>query len=146
MQGLTALRDLGVRIAVDDFGTGYSSLTWLSRLPIDQIKLDRSFVRSVAGSPRDAAIVRSIVDLGRNLGLEVVAEGITSAETRKALLDLGCQFGQGFLFARPIPIEQVPPLLDRIRSVGWPMPQRVPTPSPVRVAAWPTRTGSASLR
>ncbi|HET9654713.1 MAG TPA: EAL domain-containing protein [Kineosporiaceae bacterium] len=102
MQTLGRLRDLGVHLAVDDFGTGYSSLTYLSRLPVDQLKIDNDFVRTVAANPRDQAIVSSIVHLGGSLGLEVVAEGVVDPAVRSALLRMGCRLGQGYLFTRPL--------------------------------------------
>jgi diguanylate cyclase (GGDEF)-like protein len=102
IQTLARLRDLGVHLSVDDFGTGYSSLTYLSRLPVDQLKIDNTFVQSMATNPRDHAIVSSIVHLGGALGLEVVAEGIGDPDTRAVLLELGCRLGQGYLFTRPM--------------------------------------------
>jgi diguanylate cyclase (GGDEF)-like protein len=97
---LDALRALGVHLAIDDFGTGYSSLSYLERFPIDVLKIDRTFVSSTgkAVSP----IARAILDLGRTLGLQVIAEGIEVAEQARWLADLGCRFGQGYLFARPM--------------------------------------------
>jgi diguanylate cyclase (GGDEF)-like protein len=118
-QTLTGLRAMGVHLSVDDFGTGYSSLTYLSRLPVDQIKIDESFVRQVAVSERDRAIVRSIADLGRNLGLEVVAEGVPDAVTRRTLRDLGVRFAQGYLFSPPLPAAAVPTLVSRVGVIGW---------------------------
>jgi diguanylate cyclase (GGDEF)-like protein len=122
---LSRLRDLGVHLSVDDFGTGYSSLTQLSRLPVDQMKIDRSFVQRMYDSPRDRAVVRSIVDLGRNLGLDVVAEGVTAPGTRRALQEMGCKLAQGFLFAEPVPVEEVPRLIDMYGVV----PRALPGPS-----------------
>jgi EAL domain-containing protein (putative c-di-GMP-specific phosphodiesterase class I) len=109
---LSRLRAMGVHLSVDDFGTGYSSLTYLSRLPVDQLKIDKTFVQRLQESSRDRAIVRSIIDLGRNLGLEVVAEGVTDAGVRRALQEMGCSLGQGFLFARPLDPGQLPAYLD----------------------------------
>jgi len=110
---LSRLRDMGVHLSVDDFGTGYSSLTYLSRLPVHQLKIDKSFVQRLQESGRDRAIVRSIVDLGRNLGLEVVAEGVTDAGVRRALQEMGCGLAQGYLFARPLPPALLPAYLDQ---------------------------------
>jgi diguanylate cyclase len=99
---LTRLRRLGVQIAVDDFGTGYSSLTFLARGQIDEVKLDSSFVNAMVSSPEAAAIVRTTVDLGRRLGVRVVAEGVESAAQRTALRELGCPSGQGRHLVAPI--------------------------------------------
>ncbi|MCK7592069.1 putative bifunctional diguanylate cyclase/phosphodiesterase [Pseudomarimonas salicorniae] len=101
IDSLRQLRAAGVRIAVDDFGTGYSSLNYLRFLPIDVLKIDRSFVKDMADAEDARAIVRSIIDLARNLGLEVVAEGIEDALTASLLLEMGCPLGQGYHFGRP---------------------------------------------
>jgi EAL domain-containing protein (putative c-di-GMP-specific phosphodiesterase class I) len=97
------LKDIGVAISMDDFGTGYSSLASLQQLPVDQVKLDKSFIDGIVDTPRDLAIVRSVLELGRSLGLATVAEGIEYNEQAQLLRDLGCELGQGFLFARPMP-------------------------------------------
>ena len=94
---------------MDDFGTGYSSLGYLKQFAVDRIKIDRSFVRGLPGDQGDAAIVRAILALARGLGIEVVAEGVESAAQRAFLLDEGCRLGQGFLFSRPVPLEQIVP-------------------------------------
>jgi diguanylate cyclase (GGDEF)-like protein len=122
---LTRLRQLGVHLSVDDFGAGYSSMSHLSRLPVDQMKIDRSFVQRMYASPRDRAVVHSIVDLGRNLGLDVVAEGVTTPGTRRALQEMGCRLAQGYLFAEPVPVADVPGLVDRLGVV----PRALPGPS-----------------
>ena len=101
-QVLEELSAMGVGLAIDDFGTGYSSLTYLKRLPVDEIKIDKSFVLNMSKAEDDAAIVRSTVDLGRNLGLRVVAEGIEDAETWKALTTLGCDMAQGYFLSPPL--------------------------------------------
>ncbi|MFN8173529.1 MAG: EAL domain-containing protein [Solirubrobacteraceae bacterium] len=98
---LAALRGEGVRFALDDFGTGYSSLSYLQRFPLDQLKLDRSFVAGLESGPREQAIVGAIVAMARALGIEAVAEGIETERQKAALERLGCPLGQGFLFARP---------------------------------------------
>jgi diguanylate cyclase (GGDEF)-like protein len=113
VETLTRLRRMGVHLSVDDFGTGYSSLTYLSRLPVHQMKIDKSFVHRLRESPTDRAIAQSILDLGRNLGLEVVAEGITDQETLEALQGMGCTLGQGFLYGRPMGEHDLQALLDR---------------------------------
>jgi diguanylate cyclase len=100
---LSRLRDEGVRLALDDFGTGYSSLSLLSRIPVHELKIDRSFVTTMESSAEAAAVIRSTLDLGRSLDLDVVAEGVESEPQRRALWELGCTAGQGHLFARPMP-------------------------------------------
>ncbi len=99
---LHELKSLGVQIHLDDFGTGFSSLSYLQRLPIDQLKIDRSFVSGIAEREEDLQIVRTIVDLGHGLGKRVVAEGIETAVQLDRLRDLDCDFGQGYLFSRPV--------------------------------------------
>ena len=105
------LRSLGVRIAVDDFGTGYASLAALKRFPADILKIDRAFVEGLGHDQADDAIVAAVVALARALGLSVVAEGVESAEQRDAVRALGCDVGQGFLFARPVAADAIPALL-----------------------------------
>jgi len=100
---LDGLHDLGLDVHIDDFGTGYSSLEALNHLPIDALKIDRSFVMPLPGDHRSEELVRAIVAMARNLGLKLVAEGIETPEQHTLLRDLGCTFGQGYLFSRPIP-------------------------------------------
>jgi EAL domain-containing protein (putative c-di-GMP-specific phosphodiesterase class I) len=100
---LAALHRLGVGLSIDDFGTGYSSLGKLKQLPVDEIKIDRSFVVGMADDRSDATIVRSTIDLARNLGLRVVAEGVEDAHVRDELAALGCDLGQGWFFSRALP-------------------------------------------
>ena len=100
---LTTLADRGVRFAIDDFGTGYSSLASLKDLPVHELKIDRSFVRSLHRDADDAVIVRSVIDLGRTLGLRTVAEGVEHPATRSRLLALGCDTAQGYAVAPPMP-------------------------------------------
>jgi EAL domain-containing protein (putative c-di-GMP-specific phosphodiesterase class I) len=92
-----------VSAAIDDFGTGYSSLTYLKHLPVDTLKIDKSFVRQLATDPSDLAIVRSVVELGHNLGLKVVAEGVEDSAAWDQLAQLGCDMAQGYFLARPAP-------------------------------------------
>ncbi len=111
---LERLGEMGVRLSIDDFGTGYSSLGYLKRLPIDEIKIDRSFVASMASSPDDAVIVRSTIDLGRNLGLQVVAEGVETADVLHRLAGLGCDLAQGFYLSKPVPAAELASWLDAV--------------------------------
>ncbi|MGV9763252.1 putative bifunctional diguanylate cyclase/phosphodiesterase [Micromonospora tulbaghiae] len=110
---LSRLRDSGVRLALDDFGTGYSSLSLLSRIPVHELKIDRSFVGAMETAPEAAAVIRSTLDLGRSLDLTVVAEGVESEPQRRALWELGCAAGQGHLFARPLPAAALLAALQR---------------------------------
>jgi EAL domain-containing protein (putative c-di-GMP-specific phosphodiesterase class I) len=118
MANLKKLSEMGVRLAVDDFGTGYSSLSYLRRLPVDEVKIDRSFVTGMATDAGDLAIVRAVVDLAGHFGLAVVAEGVESERTVQLLEDLGCGVGQGFLFSRALPFERFEAWLDGLPSHG----------------------------
>jgi EAL domain-containing protein (putative c-di-GMP-specific phosphodiesterase class I) len=103
---LRRLKERGIGCSLDDFGTGYSSLRYLQRLPLDQLKIDRSFVGNLLNTPSDAAIARTMIELGRSLNLQVIAEGVETDEQRRALLSMGCSRYQGFLFARPLDADQ----------------------------------------
>jgi diguanylate cyclase len=100
---VTRLSSLGVQFSVDDFGTGYSSLANLKRLPIDELKIDRSFVSPMLKDESDLIIVRSTINLGHDLGLRVIAEGVEDAPTLRRLARLGCDLAQGFYMSKPIP-------------------------------------------
>ena len=104
---LAQLKALGVRLAIDDFGTGYSSLSYLSRFPVDLLKIDRSFVEKLASDAQSAELVQTIVQLGRTLDLQTVAEGIETVEQLDALRRIGCEFGQGYLFSSPVPAREI---------------------------------------
>ena len=104
---LTALRNLGVRVAVDDFGTGYSSLAYLRELPIDELKLDRSFVTPMSADPKAAAIVESTILLAHSLGLILVAEGVEDEMTAEHLANSGCDQAQGFFFSKALPPDEL---------------------------------------
>lgn len=103
---MTLLKERSIQFSIDDFGTGYSSLSYLKRLPIDQLKIDQSFVRDVLTDPNDAAIVKTIVALGRTLGLDVIAEGVETQAQRNFLVESGCQVYQGYFFSRPVPVAE----------------------------------------
>jgi EAL domain-containing protein (putative c-di-GMP-specific phosphodiesterase class I) len=103
LKTLSELRAMGVSIAIDDFGTGYSSLALLRRLPLNTLKIDKSFVQGLTTDENDAAIVRATIELGHNLGLKIVAEGVEDQATWNALAALGCDIAQGYLLSRPIP-------------------------------------------
>ena len=111
-QVLNRLNEMGLRLAIDDFGTGYSSLAYLKNLPVHTIKIDRSFVMGMCEDASDATIVRSTIDLGRNLGLGVVAEGIESQEVWDALRADGCSLAQGYFISRPASAEYLTPILE----------------------------------
>jgi EAL domain-containing protein (putative c-di-GMP-specific phosphodiesterase class I) len=104
---LRELSALGIKLSVDDFGTGYSSLAYLHRLPIDEIKIDRSFVTDMGNDHDNLAIVQCTIDLGRNLGLDVVAEGVETRDVWEKLRQMGCKSAQGYFLSRPVPPEQL---------------------------------------
>jgi diguanylate cyclase (GGDEF)-like protein len=107
LESMKRLRAAGIRFAIDDFGTGYSSLAYLQRLPVEEIKIDRSFVGQMSGEAGSAAIVRATIELGGSLGLEVVAEGVEDEPTWHALKRMGCSAAQGYFIARPMPIGEL---------------------------------------
>ena len=102
MKNLDRLHALGFRLSIDDFGTGYSSLSYLKRLPVDELKIDKSFVFGMVKDSDDRVIVRSTIDLAHNMGLKVVAEGVENQEILDALSELGCDVAQGYLISKPI--------------------------------------------
>ena len=121
---LARLRELGVQISIDDFGTGYSSLARLRTLPVDRVKIDRSFVTSMATTPQDASIVQSIIQLASNLGLGTIAEGVETPEVLAMLQELGCQVAQGFLIGEPVPASELPNLIERMQEQRFGITQR----------------------
>ena len=123
LEVMGALSRLGVRLSIDDFGTGYSSLSYLKRLPAREVKIDRAFVMEMDRNQDDLVIVRSIIDLAHNLGLEVVAEGVERPALWHQLVDLGCDFGQGYLFSPPREASRftsLPSAQGRSRSISRP--------------------------
>jgi diguanylate cyclase (GGDEF)-like protein len=115
MEVVSRLHDLGTTLAIDDFGTGYSSLAYLKRLPVDELKIDKSFVLDMQSDENDAVIVRSTIDLARNLGLVVVAEGVETQASWDALASLGCDLAQGFFLSRPVPAAELTAWLHAYR-------------------------------
>jgi len=113
---LTELRELGVRLAIDDFGTGYASLAYLRELPVDIIKIDPSFVSGLGGDPTLTLLTRTIAQVGRDLGIEVIAEGIEHPRQLAELKEMGCTYGQGFLLARPLSATGVDAMLQSTSS------------------------------
>ena len=123
---LRRMQSLGVRVALDDFGTGYSSLSLLQKFPLQRIKIDRAFVHGVADNPNDRALVRTIVAMGRSLGLDMVAEGVESVHQMQVLSELGCNKAQGYLISHPVPADAM-----RSTVAGARAPRPVPRPAPV---------------
>jgi diguanylate cyclase (GGDEF)-like protein/PAS domain S-box-containing protein len=121
---MTQLRELGIGLSVDDFGTGYSSLNYLSSLPINSLKIDRSFVERLQASVPNSEIVRAVVTLGSSLGKSVIAEGIETPAQLQRLREVGCEYGQGFLLASPLPARQADALLDTRMPNGSPLSAR----------------------
>ena len=113
---LNALRSMGVQIAIDDFGTGYSSLSYLRRVPVNVVKVDKSFVETIGSSEQQRELVRGIVWLAATLGLQVIAEGIETTADRDLLVTLGCPLGQGYLFSPP---------MTQISSTQWRAAERI---------------------
>jgi EAL domain-containing protein (putative c-di-GMP-specific phosphodiesterase class I) len=107
------LKGLGVQLAIDDFGTGYSSLSYLNRLPVDIVKVDKSFIDAIAERPEESAVVQAIVGLGRTLQLQTVAEGIEAGNQATRLRELGYHYGQGYYYAKPVEAQELDQLLGR---------------------------------
>ena len=128
---LTELRELGLRVAIDDFGTGFSGLNYLHRLPADVLKIDRSFVTTMAGDRRQRLLVEGIIRLADTLGLEIIAEGVETEAVRGLLGGTGCRFAQGFLFARPLNAEDVAQWLTAHPAARAAEPANGPAAQPV---------------
>jgi EAL domain-containing protein (putative c-di-GMP-specific phosphodiesterase class I) len=109
---LLQLKSTGIQLSIDDFGTGYSSLSYLYRLPIDTLKIDRSFVSRIGAQGEDSEIVETIVALAHHLKLDVIAEGVETAEQLAQLQALGCEYGQGYYFSRPVDAETASDLIE----------------------------------
>ncbi len=114
---LQELKDSGIGLTMDDFGTGYSNLSYVKRLPIDSLKIDRSYISGLGSDAEDTAIVHATVAFAQALGLDVIPEGIESAEQLALLKELGCELGQGYHFARPLSGEEVPAFLENHNQV-----------------------------
>ncbi len=111
--GLGKLKNLGLTLAIDDFGTGYSSLSYLHRFPIDTLKIDRSFVRTMLTDRESNQIVNSIIGLARGLNMDIIAEGVERREEVVRLEELGCEYAQGYLFGRPSPADEIMQMLEK---------------------------------
>jgi EAL domain-containing protein (putative c-di-GMP-specific phosphodiesterase class I) len=120
-----------VRLSVDDFGIGYSSLSYLKSLPVDELKIDRGFVKDILTDSNDAAIATTIIGLCRNLGLEVIAEGVETEEQRDYLARQGCHRYQGFLYCKPLPLAQLEAFMQALPDGG----AAAPTPEPSSTAS-----------
>src|SRR6266850_2801901 len=118
IQKLSAIREMGLQIAIDDFGTGYSSLAYLAKLPVNALKIDRSFIVTMTSNPQSMTIVSTIISLAHSLGLKVIAEGVDAEEQSKVLRLLNCDEMQGYLFSRPVPPDKVEDLLNQIGVQG----------------------------
>jgi EAL domain-containing protein (putative c-di-GMP-specific phosphodiesterase class I) len=114
MMVLADLKDLGIRLALDDFGTGYSSLSYLRRLPIDIVKIDRAFIADIGCAPTGTAIVAAVTNLAHILGLTVVAEGVETQSQHNEVSAIGCEYAQGFFYARPMPASAIDALLGAL--------------------------------
>lgn len=140
---LSSLKRMGISLSIDDFGTGYSSLSYLKRLPVAEVKIDRSFVMGMSTDENDTVIVRSVIDLARNLGLEVVAEGIETQEAWDHLVTLGCRIGQGYYLSRPLRADEFEQWLnDNAEDSGSARPSRADGVVPLV----PRRTASGFTR
>ena len=127
---LAQAKQLGVRVAIDDFGTGYSSLAYLQRFPVDALKIDRSFISRMGQDPEGETLIRTLVQLGKSLSIETLAEGIEQSSELSLLREEHCDTGQGFLFARPLDVDACEPFLQEWIGSGGAVPQDVPQDVP----------------
>jgi EAL domain-containing protein (putative c-di-GMP-specific phosphodiesterase class I) len=104
---LQRMRALGVTLAIDDFGTGYSSLSYLKKLPINRLKIDKSFINDIPGNQEDEALIKAIVAMGHSMHLDIVAEGVETQKQEKFLLDIGCNIMQGYLYYKPMKADKI---------------------------------------
>jgi EAL domain-containing protein (putative c-di-GMP-specific phosphodiesterase class I) len=142
---LDAIKGRGIHLAIDDFGTGYSSMSLMKQFPIDTIKIDRSFIRDLTEGAGDQAIAQAIINMGKALGMTVVAEGVETAEQETFLRDHACDEMQGFLFSKPIPPEQMADLL-RSRQISSLQVSSLQVSPPLQPAPLPRRVMSGSRR
>ena len=113
---LHELKKIGIKLAIDDFGTGYSNLTYLKDFPVDRLKIDQSFVYNLEQNPNNETILKAIVNLGHNLGLKVIAEGVETEFQRDFLREIGCDEMQGYLFSKPLPVADFETLVVALHS------------------------------
>jgi diguanylate cyclase (GGDEF)-like protein len=116
VEKICRLKKMGIRVSIDDFGTGYSSLSYLKRLPLDELKIDRSFIQEITNDHSDVLLTETIIAMAKNFGYSVIAEGVETVEQKEILINKGCQFFQGFLFSKPLPPNQIPEYLNQLTT------------------------------
>jgi sensor c-di-GMP phosphodiesterase-like protein len=114
VEKICRLKKMGLRVSIDDFGTGYSSLNYLKRLPLDELKIDRSFIQEITNDHSDVVITETIISMAKNFGYTVIAEGVETVEQKEILIDKGCRYFQGFLFSKPLPPSDIPEYLKQL--------------------------------
>ena len=110
---MNVLKETGIQFSLDDFGTGYSSLQYIQQMPLNQLKIDQSFVRNLSADPEGNSIVRTIIAMAKGMNMDIIAEGVETDEQRQLLRLLGCNHYQGYFFSKPVPIEQFEALLKQ---------------------------------